>query len=290
MPIIIGNTPFKSESHFEFLDYTDVPKESEEVLNTYRCSSHYQIIWFLHGITKYYVDFKFVDIKPGMILFVNKGAVQRFNMRGDFKIKIILFSDAFFCKTEDDYTFLKSTSLFNKATSSSLTYITPSQNTPFNLFRQIEEEWKNNEGDLFRSDILRNFLYNFLLFCEREKKLGICTRKSNNNLDCFIRFQELLEKKFREVKQVFHYATMIGVSEKRLNQALLQEFGISPKDMIDARIILEAKRMLIHTAAPIKWITFELGFTEPTNFIKYFRRIEGLTPYKFRKEYSLYGS
>ncbi|MNL40944.1 DNA-binding transcriptional regulator AraC [compost metagenome] len=56
--------------------------------------------------------------------------------------------------------------------------------------------------------------------------------------------------------------------------------------MIDQRVMLEAKRLLVHTHESIKEIGFALGFEEPTNFVKYFRKHSGLTPVAFRDKFT----
>lgn len=77
----------------------------------------------------------------------------------------------------------------------------------------------------------------------------------------------------------------MNVSEKRLNQATTKTMGKSPKTIIDERVLLEAKRLLIHTTLSVKEIGYNLGFEEPTNFIKYFRKHTQKTPIVFRERY-----
>ncbi|MEN9701160.1 MAG: hypothetical protein RIR55_475, partial [Bacteroidota bacterium] len=79
---------------------------------------------------------------------------------------------------------------------------------------------------------------------------------------------------------------MMAVSEKKLNKSTLKVLGKSPKVLIDERVVLEAKRLLAHTTSSIKEIGFELGFDEPTNFIKYFRKHVASTPIDFRSKYA----
>ena len=62
-------------------------------------------------------------------------------------------------------------------------------------------------------------------------------------------------------------------------------FGKSPKEMIDDRVVLEAKRLLLYSDSSVKEISHELGFDEPTNFIKYFRKHVAQTPNTFRARY-----
>ena len=97
-------------------------------------------------------------------------------------------------------------------------------------------------------------------------------------------FKDLLETNFKNQKQVNFYAKELIITEKRLNQATSKVFGKTPKEIIDDRIILEAKRVLAHTTESIKEIGYVLGFDEPTNFIKYFKKHSLVTPVEFREK------
>ncbi|MDR3693201.1 helix-turn-helix domain-containing protein [Mucilaginibacter sp.] len=64
----------------------------------------------------------------------------------------------------------------------------------------------------------------------------------------------------------------------------LQPGFCPPREFIDDRVMLEAKRLLAHTTESIKAIGFDLGFDEPPNFFKYFRKHGHLPPAEFRKK------
>jgi AraC family transcriptional regulator, transcriptional activator of pobA len=100
-------------------------------------------------------------------------------------------------------------------------------------------------------------------------------------------FNDLLEADFKTQKQVAYYANKIIITEKRLNQATTNIIGKTPKEIIDARVLLEAKRILAHTNESIKEIAYQLGFEEPTNFIKYFKKHTAFTPTEFREQNNL---
>ena len=61
--------------------------------------------------------------------------------------------------------------------------------------------------------------------------------------------------------------------------------GSTPKKIIDDRIMLEAKRLLAHSSESVKEISYSLGFDEPTNFVKYFRKHHLSTPIEFRESF-----
>ncbi len=64
---------------------------------------------------------------------------------------------------------------------------------------------------------------------------------------------------------------------------------MSAKALLVGRIVLEAKRLLAHSAAPVAAIAADLGFEEATNFVKFFRRETGLTPGLFRERQAAAG-
>lgn len=87
---------------------------------------------------------------------------------------------------------------------------------------------------------------------------------------------------FRQWHLVAPYAHHLGWSAKSLNRACRATADISAKRVIVDRIILEAKRLLAHTSDPVAAISSHLGFDEPTNFVKFFKRETERTPTQFR--------
>jgi AraC-like DNA-binding protein len=232
------------------------------------------------------IDFNPVKIKPNTILFLNKDTVQRFDKKGGFDGKAILFTDNFFCKSETDTKYLRSSILFNDLFSVSQIQMSKTASLFADLFKLMERELEN-EKDVSQSDILKNLLHNFLLLSERERRNQDFTEiKKGADLDYVMLFKDLLENNYRRLKQVGNFAKKIGVTEKRLNQATSKILDKSPKQMIDERVMLEAKRLLAHTSESVKEIGFDLGFDEPTNFIKFFRKHNNSTPVEFREQFT----
>lgn len=98
-------------------------------------------------------------------------------------------------------------------------------------------------------------------------------------------FKDSVDKYFAGLKNVAAYSGKLHISEKRLGQATAKVLGKTPKQIIDDRVILEAKRLLVHGNQTVKEIGFQLGFEETTNFIKYFRKHTTKTPVEFRDSY-----
>lgn len=74
----------------------------------------------------------------------------------------------------------------------------------------------------------------------------------------------------------------MGVTYKTLNKLCKQVAHQTPKQLIDAYTILEAKRRLAIQNIQVTQLAYELGFEETTNFIRYFKKHTSMTPHLFK--------
>ncbi|MEI6411845.1 MAG: helix-turn-helix domain-containing protein, partial [Bacteroidota bacterium] len=272
---------------FEIVNLSELFTKSKHILTNPHRAGFYHIIWFQDCHVTHWVDFEPINIKPYSLLFLKKDVVHRFDEREKVRGKVILFTNSFFCKTDSDTKFLRQSILFNDLLEVSPIEI-QSKLPQFNALLQLMNDEFETVNDEFQANILQKMLYNFLIFAEREKhRHGFNKINKGADLDYVILFKDLLEVHFTTQKQVAYYAKKIIISEKRLNQATAKTLGKTPKEIIDDRIILEAKRILAHTNESVKEIAFYLGFEEPTNFIKYFKKHVSITPTEFREQNTL---
>lgn len=268
----------------EIVDLANLYARSKAIITATHRAGFYHIIWFQQGSPTHWVDFKPKKIKPNTLLFLNKDVVQRFDNKVKYEGKAILFTDGFFCKSETDTKFLRKSILFNDLFTVSEIQVQKQSKIFEELLQQMTEELQNIKDNL-QADILQNLLHNFLLQAEREKRKQNFTEiKKGAYLDYVILFKDLLEINYKSKKQVSFYTKEILITEKRLNKATTKVLGKTPKELIDDRIMLEAKRILAHTSESVKEIGYDLGFVEPTNFIKYFKKHSKLTPTEFREK------
>lgn len=282
----IKNYPFKSAlpQEFEIVDIGRHYASKKDILTSVHRTEFYQVLWFRQGAATHLVDFEPVEIAGGTLLFLNKGVINSFDVRRSFECTALIFTDSFFCKTDEDMRFLRESILFNDLFSVAVVRLGQDQGAVFRgLLESMEAELRNPE-DRFRSDILKNHLHNLLLLAERERRRqGFTEVKKSEDLDLVLQLKELLEMHFRERRQVAFYTAAMHRTEKRLNQATTKVLGKTPKEIIDGRIMLEAKRILAHGSESIKEIGYALGFDEPTNFVKYFKKHASQTPLEFRE-------
>ncbi|MCC9309489.1 helix-turn-helix transcriptional regulator [Kitasatospora sp. RB6PN24] len=100
--------------------------------------------------------------------------------------------------------------------------------------------------------------------------------------EAYLAFRRELERSFATTRSVADYAARLGYSPRTLTRACLTATGRSAKQLADARVVLQAQRLLAHTDLSVAAIGRALGFTEATNFGKFFARETGRTPGDFR--------
>ncbi len=98
------------------------------------------------------------------------------------------------------------------------------------------------------------------------------------------RFRTLLGRDFAVAHDVGHYARQLGYSARTLNRATQAAAGESPKQAINNRLTLEARRLLAHTDQPITHLARRLGFRDPSNFSTFFAVQTGQSPTAFRAD------
>lgn len=275
-----------TDLQIEVVALQNLTKSKKELLVNPHRTNFYHIFLFENCQPTHLVDFEPIKIEPYSLLFIDKDRVHQFDPLLNYEGKLIVFTEDFFCKTETDIKFLRSSILFNDLADQPTIKLNKSDFKKYiSICENITEELLL-PADNSQPTLLKNLLHNFLLFAEREKRQqGFTEIKKSADLDFTLLFRDLLETNFTKLKAVSDYAHLIFISEKRLGQATSKILGKSPKEIINDRILLEAKRLLVHTHLSIKEIGHELGFEDPAYFVRYFKKNTNNTPVEFRETY-----
>lgn len=109
------------------------------------------------------------------------------------------------------------------------------------------------------------------------------------DFELYSRLRTSIEEHYKVQWSVAQYAAALRVTESRLNRLCVKLAGKSIFDLIQERLMLEARRRLTHVPASISSIAYELGFQDPAYFSRFFKRHTGLTPKRFRQQAALAG-
>ena len=98
------------------------------------------------------------------------------------------------------------------------------------------------------------------------------------------RYASLLERDFRSNRSVSDYAEALGVTPTHLTRVCRAACGKGAHQLLEDRLLFEARRLLAETRMPIKDVAEALGYNSPGYFTRAFQKSEGVTPSRFRKK------
>ena len=125
--------------------------------------------------------------------------------------------------------------------------------------------------------------YEFLNFYRREQDKQ-WVEKPHSRL--FNRFCDLVVEHYRESREIQYYANLLNLTPKYFTKVIRETTGgISPGDWIEQYVIAQAKRLIeTNCTRTLQEIAYMLGFSEPTSFYRYFKRITGMTAKEYRNQ------
>lgn len=129
---------------------------------------------------------------------------------------------------------------------------------------------------------LKAFFIGFHEYLQRNPQYRPDDVKSYRVRELFNRFMMLLEKDYKQSRDVNYYADLMHITSKYLTNIVRQVTGHTPKSIIDQYVILQLKMQLKRTGQSVKEIAWEYHFTDVSFFCRYFKRHTGLTPQQVR--------
>lgn len=248
----------------------------------------YEILWFQEGTGSHFVDFREYPIRPGTIFFLSPGQVHHFDGSDAYKgVAIKLCTDFMQSRGGDSDLFVKY-DLFHTFDTTPYYVIDAGTSAQLQaLVESMEEELEvsGDIGHIGHIDILRSLLKIFLIkvhrYGRKEGELRLDGLKPSHRL--FVQFRRMLEKDYATRHTVQEYADALNVAVRTLNKCVNECSGRSPLAFITERIMLEAKRQVRYSHLMIKEIAFNLGYDDPSYFVKLFKRQTGMLPSDFRE-------
>jgi AraC-like DNA-binding protein len=225
------------------------------------------------GRARFTVDFASYPCRPGGLLWVRPGQFVGFPPPG-IDATLVLFEPQF---------------PFDAATlrepGRSGTYWQPAgedEEAIVDGVSQLEIDYARLiAGDDLPLDVLRHHLAALLLRLQRLAPEGGPDQAAQDSA-MLARFRVEIDRRFTDTRQVDGYARALGCSVRTLTRASLAATGRTAKQLLDDRVALEAKRLLAESDLPVAEIGARLGFTEATNFGRFFARTTGSSPGQFR--------
>ncbi|MHB0755706.1 AraC family transcriptional regulator [Polaribacter sp. M15] len=283
------NYDFKFQtSTFKILKIEDLfMSENSDVFVRNHKVNFYTIMVITNDVGRHSIDYKDFYYSKGTVLAIRKDQIHRFYSNKNVKGYLLLFKEEFLNSYLNEHQVAMTIQMFNEWIISPKTQLNTTEYVKFlQLLIQIEKEFTNISDD-YSLKIIRSQLHVLITLIHRAKSKGYNKVQLSGYLKEFIKFQSLLEKNYSNSKKVHFYADKLGFSSKKLNIVVKFIANKSAKVFIDDLVIIKAKKYLLHSNLSIKEVSYKIGFKDPANLCKYFKKHTQFTPEAYRKRYKV---
>jgi AraC-like DNA-binding protein len=241
------------------------------------------LMLFTAGSGNHFLDFRRVRCKAGTLVHARPGQVQQFVLGQKLEADVLLFTSEFIFPAFSAADGAALGTLIDDISPEDVTDLqTDALESVGSVMSAIKRAYDKADGSKLSAMILHHLLYAMLLTIAGHYVRWDGPSVTDSHSRTFQQFRRAVDAKFAQTRSVGDYAESIGCSAKSLRRACIMACGSSPKALIEQRLILVAKRLLAHTGLTVEAIATEVGFSEPTNFVKFFRRHGGMRPLDFR--------
>lgn len=113
---------------------------------------------------------------------------------------------------------------------------------------------------------------------------GVATQQQASPRVLVQNFMQLVELNARAQWRVADYARAMGITADRLTSAIRRAMGQSPLELVHRRLLEDAESLLERSAMQVSEIADALGFRDPGYFNRFFSRIKGISPGRYRQQ------
>ncbi|HEX8515753.1 MAG TPA: helix-turn-helix domain-containing protein [Bacteroidia bacterium] len=254
---------------------------SDYATNEAHRHNYYEVLFFIQGSGKHMVDFDVHEIRGRSIHFVAAGQVHALQRSKDTKGYLIAFSKEFMFLNSTDNSILSEFPAFNKSAEPVLIIDKPTCGELEGLVNNMQKLYGST--DPYKDKMLGAYISIFLMKCRSLLTTHEKDKKDAASSQVFRKFNDLLEEKFIELHKVSDYAERMNVSANHLSETIKKITGSTAGELILDRLVLEAKRLLLHSDITAKEVAYHLHYSDPSYFSRFFKTKTGMSPEEFRK-------
>src|SRR5690554_110615 len=257
-------------STFEQLDPTFLERPDR--------SDYFEMYWVKDETPEHFIDHESRNIKGEWIYLVPPLRNYLFKRAGKKGIVIVFHGDLLMFEAKEFS--LNVYTLFGRHGDFSTLFI--DEDTTGSLaaiLNILQAELRQDSGNLL---LLRTLLKAFLLKLMAGSGQRLISPDLNEKR--IYQFLLLLENHYTTEKRVEFYAEQLSLSAKRLNQILKQKLGKTINQILQERLLIEAKHLLFVGKDSIQEIAYRLGFQDASYFSRFFKKMTRRRPEEFRAE------
>lgn len=243
--------------------------------------SEYTVYLIPEGKGVFHADFGAFPFDGPVLLFSTPLQVIYIEECRSIKCTMLQFHSDFYCIEYHRTEVACNGLLFNNIYLDPVVQLTDKEARVFELLtNEINDEF---DAESPSEIVLRSFLQLFLAKSSSIKIKAITDDKDKVGKDELMeRFRQLLDEHYLDLHKPSDYAGLLAMSPDNFTKRCTRYFKKTPSQLIQERLILEAKKQLHLTRQSIKEIAYNLHFQDEFYFSRVFKKFTKVSPQTFR--------
>jgi AraC-like DNA-binding protein len=239
---------------------------------------YYLLVYVRNGNSRHWVDGIQYTLRPRTFYFATPDQIHVKEKSEPLQGVLVYFTEEFL-QVEENKLLRSLPVILNPDNRHELSLTPADVDYLEDMFGKMLNEF-NTDHD-WRNSMLQAYLRVLLIYVSRLYAEQYEGPRSTDHAH-LQQFRSLIGQHFTALHQVADYAGLMSLTPGHLNELVRTQSGKTAIEHIHERILLEAKRHLLHTDWTMKEIAFALGFQDAAYFGRFFKRLAGDTPAAFR--------
>lgn len=248
-------------------------------------SDSFSVFWSENKSNTLIIDGVKYVLKPNQMVFLTE--MHKVDIREVEDVQCIRFNRNFYCIDNHDSEIGCKGVLFFGASRVPIVNLDDSNRKKMEILWTVFKAELESKDQL-QLEMLQMLLKRFLILSTRIfKDENQIVNQEETKLDVIRNFSYLVEVHYKTKHTVAEYADLMNKPAKSLTNLFAQHIHKTPLQIIQDRVFLEARRILINSEKSIKETAFELGFEDIQSFSRFFKNKQGISPKEFRENRNL---
>ncbi len=245
----------------------------------------YLCVFFTEGSGIHEIDFNAYTVQPGSVFFLKPGQTHSWKFDSPPKGYLFFHTQNFYELSFSNRLLHQFPFYFSQKNTPSLVLTKTRIAELHRKFEELNTEYyQKMPYQEFKITSLINTIYIDLARCYIDSK--------PKEVASSLRYIETLRSLEKEIEHFYlleksasYYANKLNISSKHLNRIVKATVDKTTTELISERVLLEAKRLIVHSNNSLSSIAEILGFEDYAYFSKVFKSKTKITPLGFKKKY-----
>jgi AraC-like DNA-binding protein len=241
----------------------------------------YQLLYIAEGEGTHIIDFKNYPVQAGNFYFLSPGMMHTWQFEGSVEGVLINFEAIFFQSFLQNDHYLSDFPFFHSWNNPPILCIPANERIHLlEILEHILVEYHSKKP--YFEDAIRATMIQLFVFLNRHYAPNLTAQATIGVQNKLREFEKLVDTHYLGLRLPREYAKMMNISPNYLTEICTQTLGKSSGFIIRERVLLESKRLLVHSKQTISEIAYQLNFEDTSYFGRFFKKHTGTTPEQFR--------